>query len=300
SWKDATDGAATRFRVEYSTDGVNYLFSQNIAANEEGVLERLATISYVNRAYYFRVRAEVAVGSEAGAISDWAYTAYIPAVPTQPGAEIVFGDYNAKTRELEMSWADSTGESSYRVEFSTDGGATWNLSEVMGADVTSRVVKMGQNVEYQFRVRAESATGVSDWTYGAYTPETAKPVVAPTSVVFDSYDAETGLLSMSWTGVSSSASKIRVEFTYDGGATWSHSQTLAGDATGRVAKIGYVNRTYQFRVCTINALGVASDWTYSDTFKASEWNAEPTTDAVSAAFAELFADDKEDDFWFEF
>ena len=294
SWGDSLD--ETYYRVEYSRDGGKTWNNSGVV--DADVTERVATLGYRYSEYMFRVCAVNDVASSA-----WTYGTFKTGAPTQPGP-IEFGAYDQETGRLEMSWGASTGETYYRVEYSRDGGNTWNNSGVVDANVTERVATLGYRYsEYMFRVCAVNGVGSSEWTVGAFTPPVLGAPSGPTSVVFDSFDASTGALVMSWTGVSSTAEKIRVEFTYDGGATWSHSQTLSGDATGRVAKIGWPSRTYQFRVCAINDANENAPsswvWAYSEEFKASDWNAEPVSDAVSVAFAELFSDDS-DDFWSEF
>ncbi|MBQ2789943.1 MAG: hypothetical protein IJE97_09915, partial [Thermoguttaceae bacterium] len=285
SWGDSLN--ETRYRVEYSFDGVKWNHSQTLGAN---VTERVATLSYKTRPYFFRVRAENSVG-----VSEWTSAQFVPEV-SAPNA-LTFGEYDHRTGQLQMSWDDVEGETSYRVEFSYDG-VNWSHSQTLGANVTERVATLGYtDRDYFFRVRAENLAGVSEWTTAKFTPPVLTVPEAPTSIVFDSYDPTTRALEMSWTGVTKQATTLRVEFTYDGGATWSHSQTLSGVATGRTAKIGYTTKTYQFRVCAINALG-QSEWTYSELFNANEWTAS-NANAVSETFAELFADGSEEAFWLE-
>ena len=299
SWGAAA--GATRYRVEYAigetTDPADFAFSEVTP----GDTERLANVGK-NGGYVtsFRVRAE-----NNGGVSDWVYGTYVPSAPAVPG-EISFGAYDAATGMAEMSWGAAAGATCYRVEYAigeTTDPADFAFSEMTLGD-TERLANVGKNGGYvrSFRVRAENNVGVSDWVYGTYVPAIPEIPTGPTAVAFDSFDATNGKLTMSWTGVSETATRIRVEFSVDNGATWNHSQTLPSDATGRVATIQGKQTTYQFRVCAINAANVDAPeswaWTYSDMFKASEWTG-PVSNAVSEAFADLFADDSEDDFWFE-
>ena len=394
SWNSVDN--ATRYRVEASNDGENWFFSEYL----EGT-ERLATISYSNAKYFFRVRAEGTSGAEAENFSDWAYAVYGEAVPTVPG-DIEFGAYDSTTGQVKMTWGAADEATNYRVEYAAGDNPSaedFKFSETTAGDVTERLANVGKNggSVFTFRVRAENGFGVSDWVYGTYVPAapTAPTAITfgaydattgkvemswtavdnvtryrveaapgrapsedafffsqyttagvterlanvglnggsdftfrvraengagvsewvyatypvhteaptgPTSVVFDSFDAATGKLTMSWTGVSATAATLRVEYSVDGGATWAHSQTLKGNATGRVATVG-AKATYQFRVCAINTVNADDPeswtWTYSDTFNASQWEAQAVSNAVSDVFAELFAEDSEDDFWFE-
>ena len=72
-----------------------------------------------------------------------------------------------------MSWIDnSDDETGFRVEYSTDGGETWFLSETVGSDVENRVawgVHLGKT--YVFRCCATRGQTSSEWTYSeALTP----------------------------------------------------------------------------------------------------------------------------------
>ena len=83
------------------------------------------------------------------------------------------------------------------------------FSQYTTAGVTERLANVGLNggSDFTFRVRAENGAGVSEWVYATYPTYTEAPT-GPTSVVFDSFDAATGKLTMSWTGVSATAATL--------------------------------------------------------------------------------------------
>ena len=84
-----------------------------------------------------------------------------PAAPT----DFVYGDYDPKTRTLEMAWTDvADNETGYKVQYSVDDGATWCFAGSYDANVTSRTatsVKPGNT--YVFRVAAYNDAGNSTW-----------------------------------------------------------------------------------------------------------------------------------------
>ncbi|MBQ9126350.1 MAG: fibronectin type III domain-containing protein, partial [Thermoguttaceae bacterium] len=234
----------TRYRVEASLDGENWWVSQSLDAD---VTERVATLSYKNTPYFFRVRAENAAG-----VSEWTTAKFTPA-PTQPGA-IKFTAYDATTRKLDMSWGNSLNETKYRVEASLDG-ENWWFSQSLDVDVTNRVATLSYNDRpYFFRVRAENATGVSEWTVAQFDPQLS----APKTLEFGAYDAATGKLEMTWNDVAGETS-YRVEASLDG-ENWWFSQNTSTDVTARVATLSYNDRPYFFRVRAENDSGV-SEWT---------------------------------------
>ncbi|MBQ1278095.1 MAG: fibronectin type III domain-containing protein, partial [Thermoguttaceae bacterium] len=76
--------------------------------------------------------------------------------------------------------------------------------------------------------------------------------------------------------------------------------TLSADAQSWTPKNLTPGATYYVRVRAINADGV-SDWSDALEIKLpNQTEFIPLDAAVSEAFADLFAEDGEDDFWFEF
>ncbi len=114
-----------------------------------------------NGSYRYRVRASNAAGD-----SDWRTGTHdcVVAVPPIPPASITYPT-TSSTGSYSVSWAASTGATSYRLERSSNGGSTWSLAYSGGN--TSYPENVG-NGSYRYRVRASNAAGDSDWRTGTH------------------------------------------------------------------------------------------------------------------------------------
>jgi hypothetical protein len=131
------------------------------------------------------------------------------------------------------------------------------------------------------------------------------PLAAPT-VELASHDAESLTLSLL---APANATQMRVEISASPFATeaaipdanLADCQTLDASAQSWTAKNLESGATYYVRVYSINADGVSawSEVLEVKLFLTTEF-VPLTLDAVSEAFVDLFAEDGEDDFWFEF
>jgi hypothetical protein len=87
-----------------------------------------------------------------------------------PSASVPLGPIGLSVRatgrgELELNWADTVGESGYKVERSSDGGDTWAQGGTTGANDTHFVdTGLARNRSYGYRVRAASNAGNSKAT----------------------------------------------------------------------------------------------------------------------------------------
>ena len=81
-----------------------------------------------------------------------------------------FGEYDAASRTLPLSWGAGEGALGYEVEYrdSSDDGATWRRYWTLAQKTTATdrtATAVYANYRYEFRVRAFGAGGaVSDWT----------------------------------------------------------------------------------------------------------------------------------------
>lgn len=107
------------------------------------------------------------------------YTAFISAVtPTQPpaapsGLSVTAFDH----QQITLAWADnSSDESGFELQRSTDAGVNFTLIANLGANITTYSnTGLEANTRYDYRVRANNSVGFSDFS----TPATATTAAAP-------------------------------------------------------------------------------------------------------------------------
>ena len=263
SWTDNANGEAS-FVVQFSYDGENW---HRGGTTDVGVTHRTATGMTPGRLYYFRVAAY-----QNGTYSDWVVDTFqTPSgAPAAPG-EITFSNYSASDRTVDMAWEDlANDEIGFNIEYSLDGGDTWNKSGNTSANVASRTatgLRVGQT--YEFRVRSFNAYGSSGWTYGTYVvPGDSSVPSAPTDFVFGAYDADAKTLEMSWTDTANNETGYRVQYSVDGGATWYSAGLYGANTESRTATSVVAGRSYTFRVAAYNGAGL-SDWLTSDSYTVS-------------------------------
>jgi len=282
SWtNNAAD--ATEFRVETSQDGVVWELAGTTTETSFEITD--ATERYV------RVRSQAGVS-----VSAWSQGAILNAPTNLTFAQAKLSDADGTLTRVK--WNDASDLATlYRVEYREAGTDAWTFVGNRGVGAQNQAVyDFTPGRTYEFRVRAENAYGASAWSTSSFTP-----TVAPT-VALDSFDATSFTLALS---APTGATQMRVEILDSAfpteaaipGVGLTRCVTLSADAQTWTPQGLTPGATYYVRVYAINAAGV-SDW--CDTLEITlPTETLKTSNAVSEAFAELFADDAEDDFWFE-
>ncbi len=276
--------AATGFVVETSKDGKTW----ELAGATTGTSLELADLTAEDR--YMRVRVQTET-----VVSEWTYGALLSA-PTD--LSVTQAKYSAaEGTYLRMKWNDVSGETGYRVEYREAGTEAWTAFELKANAKNQTIADFTPGQSYEFRVRAENAYGASVWSTA-----TLESLAAPT-VELGSSDLTSFTLALT---APSAASKLRVEVL---DSAFTSEATLSGSALTRVATLDASvqswtpskltpGATYYVRVRAIDGDNVSA---WSQVLEITLPTETPnTSNAVSDAFAELFADDAEDDFWFEF
>jgi titin len=168
-WNDNSPNE-TGFKIERSTDGVNFTQIDSVGANVATYNDSGLTSG---QTYFYRVRAYNTAGNSAytNVASSSPFT--LPAAPSNLVA-------TAGTNKIDLIWADnSNNESGFKIERSTDGVT---FTQIFGNDddLTSYSdVNVSVGTTYYYRVRATNPAGDS-----AYTNIASAKVSAPTGSVY--------------------------------------------------------------------------------------------------------------------
>ena len=198
-----------------------------------------------NGTYVYRVSAWNAYG-----FSSWVETEVLGASAPSAPSDLAFGAYDAVRKTLAMSWTDnSDDETSFRVEYSVDGGA-WKLAKTLGANATGRVATgVEANSLYSFRVRAENAYGVSDWAYGDYA--TTPAAASDLSAVLNVSSAPTATLT--WVDNARYETGYAIEVLDSTSGVWSRIAELPANSTSWTSEVLDFGATYVYSVVALTS-----------------------------------------------
>jgi hypothetical protein len=261
-WLDNCSNEAN-FELQTSTDGGATWSTPTVVAAAAGTGTIVAYSKSgltVGTTYTFRVRAVNGVNP-----SDYSPNGSIkfslPAAPT--GINVIA----LSTTKLRVSVHDqASNESGFRIERSTDGGATWPTVYSVGPMAGVGGVLFYTNTgltpatTYTYRVRAWNGLGNSAYL-GPRDGTTQSAPADPDTLTATRNSSRS--IKLTWIDRAANEQGFKVDRSTDGGATWPVTLTLAGAVAGTGGTRAYINSglttgvTYTYRVRAYN------DTTYS-------------------------------------
>ena len=235
TWTDNSTNEAG-FKVERSTDGVNFTQVAIVAANSTSYA---STGLLAGTTYTFRVRAYDGPNHSAYSNTASATTAAGPGDPTDLTATAV------SSSRITLTWSDnSTNEAGFWIERSTNG-VTFSAIAIAGVNASSySVTGLTAATAYWFRVRAYESTNYSAYTNLAQATTQPAPA-APTDLTSTSIG--TGKIKLAWTDNATTEAGFWIERSTDG-VTFS-AIALLGANTTAYTNAGLVSgTTYYYRV----------------------------------------------------
>ena len=229
NWTDANT-TESGFAVERSNDGVTW---SRIATTATNVTTYTDTPAFGAMRWWYRVAALTAAGQ-----SDYSD---VISVVNKPAAPTNFQAVDVNANYLSLTWRDVSGETGYRVERSTDGGATYTtVAANTGANIVGfNMTGLTANTAYTVRV-----TPLSDAGDGVPLVVTKTTLItgAPTVTFTTKQIANVGL---SWTAVVG-ATSYRIDRSTDK-TSWATVGTTTGatiftDTTATTALTHYYYR----------------------------------------------------------
>jgi hypothetical protein len=258
TWTEpATNGCSiTGYRVDYSSNaGSTWTTFGSALAGLTATVTGLTN----GTTYVFRVAATNCIGQ--GSFSTTSASAVPNPVPGQPAALNMVG---AGSQAVTLSWgapSSATPITDYLIEYSTDGGVTWQTyADGASTSTTANLTGLTLRANYSFRVSAINSTGTSSASSAstaiaaATVPGTQASAPAPTA----SYGEAVITWAQPASNGGSAVTAVEVQYSTNGGTTWI---TYVGsvDLTGTVTVSGLTaGQSYVFRTRTSNFFGTSA------------------------------------------
>jgi titin len=182
TWTPPANGgsALTTAEVQYSTNG------GSTWSNYTGSIDTSGTAALTGltggQAYVFRVRTSNFFGTTAWSSTSASVTAQPAAAPGTVTNLVVAAGGSAGTASLTWTAPNSNGSAitDYTIEYSSDGGVTWQTwSHTASTGTSATVTGLTPGTNYQFRVTAVNGIGASvATTPSAPVAATAQPVAS--------------------------------------------------------------------------------------------------------------------------
>ncbi|GEM_PF-1942406 len=240
SWQDNAS-AEEGFKVEQKSSLTgSYSVIATVGAN---VTSHEATASYMNRSYFYRVRAYS--GSSYSPYSN-EFESKTMSAPSYFSAKVVSG-----TR-IDLSWRDNTSlETGYKVERKTgDAGAWTEISSLNASATTFQDNTVNYGMTYYYRVRAFANSGKETPHYSAYSSETSAttPVMPPTGPANLKALANGNTVTLNWQDNSNNEDGFAIERKRGTTGSYSVVTTTGPNVTNYQDSGVSSNYTYYYRI----------------------------------------------------
>ncbi len=235
TWTD-NSSTETNFRIERSTNGSAFSQVMQVGANVTSWTNLYLT---PGTTYWYRVKAVEGSAVSDPSASASATTFGAPAAPT----DLVTTPLSLTS--LILSWTDnSTGESGFRIERSSDGVTFFQVGSV-GANVTTFTNNfLTGGASYWYRVRAYEGSLNSPWSevvVGSTLPPPAAPTGATATPLSNSS------IRVDWVDNSTTETGFKVERSLDG-VSWSQVMSVSANTTTWTNVFLTPGATYHYRV----------------------------------------------------
>lgn len=233
-----TDNAVneTGFKLERSTDGVNFTQSNTLSKN---AIKSSVTGLAPSATYQFRLRAYDGPNHSAYSNVASATTTAAPAAPSNLTATAV------SSNRINLTWTDhATNEGGFKLERSTNGV---NFSQVasLAANTTSYAnTGLASSTAYHYRVRAYEGPNYSAFSNVASATTQATPA-APSNLAATAVSSSK--VNLTWTDNAVNETGFKIERSTDG-TTFTQVASILANTTSFQASNLNASTTYHFRV----------------------------------------------------
>lgn len=251
TWTDAStneDG----FRVERSVDGTTFSALTNLAANAISFADTSLTSSTT---YWYRIYAYNSGGSSSYSNTVSATTQVPTPVPAAPST-LALTVKSASS--IALTWKDnSTTESGFKIERSTDGVTFTQVTSVAVGIVAYTDSSLSPSKKYWYRVCAYNAGGNSTYTAAASATTQALPTPPTAPSTLTVTVVSNSSLKLGWKDNSTNETGFKIERSTDGTNFTLVTNTLASVITFTDSGLASATK-YYYRVRAYNDGGLSA------------------------------------------
>lgn len=246
--------AITDYTIEYSSNsGSTWTAFAHTASTSTSI-----TVTGLTNgtSYVFRVKAVTSIGT--GTASATSAAQLVAAAPGQPNAPTISNGNTQATATWTAPASNGCAITAYKIEYSSNSGSTWTVFSSSVSTLSSTVTGLTNGTAYVFRVSASNCMGFGAAS-AASTSVTPNPTPAASSTLTVT-GAGSSTVTLNWTAVVSSpaVSDYLVEYSTDGGVTWSTYNDGTSTTTSATLTGLTVGQNYNFRVSAVNSVGVGT------------------------------------------
>ncbi|HEX8523354.1 MAG TPA: NPCBM/NEW2 domain-containing protein [Tepidisphaeraceae bacterium] len=198
------------------------------------------------------------VGDNDGDLSydhaDWA-GAYLVAPGTPPTTPANLSAMVVGATQVNLTWTDSTGESSYFIERSTNNSTFAQIGTAPANATSYSDTTVASATTYYYRIRAGNGM-TSDYsnTVNVSTPAAPTPPAVPTNLTAAASSGS--LITLAWLDNSSNETGFKIERSRDGSGSWAVIATVGSNVTAYQDSNNVLpSTTYYYRVRSANFAG---------------------------------------------
>jgi len=242
SWNDNSSNEAG-FKLERSTDGVNFTQVATLAANTQSYSN---TGLAASTTYTYRIRAYEGTNNSPYSNLASATTFAAPAAPTNLTATAV------SSSRINLAWTDNANnEAGFKLERSTDG-ANFTQIAILAANATSYAnTNLTASTTFTYRIRSYEGTNHS--AYSNTASATTQPVPAAPSNLTATASPSKGRIALAWTDNATNEAGFKLERSTDG-VNFTQIALLSANSTSYTNAGLTSGVTYYYRVRAYDGL----------------------------------------------
>ncbi len=282
SWSNG--GGATSYKVYFGTDSSPD--GGELQGTQSGTSFNLGTLSY-STTYYWRIDAINSAGTTTGNV--WHFTTEaepvsLPSKSTSPGPG---NGATNQSRNVDLSWSNGGGATSYNVYFGTDPTPDSGESQGSQSGTSFNLGTLSYSTTYYWRIDPVNSAGTTTGNVWSFTTE-SEPVSLPSKSTSpgpgNGATNQSINVDISWSN-GGGATSYNVYFGTDPTPDSGESQGSQSGTSFNLGTLSY-STTYYWRIDAVNSAGTTTGNVWSFTTESditATFDVSPNNRSVSSA-----------------